>query len=170
MLGEGFAALSAIRCFIESRAVLVSCDYPAGVEPDVSLSSRIGLSIVSFRSLVVSQDVVDEIRFRDSCARSGLRSHEATPKSRCSFPGPLRKQQTIHKKAGEVELRQPIPSFSRELKPGGVQGSPRKVSTPSRRVLCYRTASLLQCCPILFPSPCRPTGCPKSPIDKLNIV
>ena len=42
----------------------------------------------------------------------------------------------LYKKAGEVELSQPKPSFSRGLDP-----PPRKVSTPPKGCFVYRTAS-----------------------------
>ena len=62
----------------------------------------------------------------------------------------------LYKKADEVKLSQPVPSFSRGLNP-----SPRKVSEPPDG--CSVTEPLRRCgiAPFLL-SPCCPTGCPES--------
>ena len=64
----------------------------------------------------------------------------------------------LYKKADEVGLSQPTPSFSRGLNP-----PPRKVSTPPGGCSVsdrFDVAVL----PRYLPSPCRQTRCPKSPI------
>ena len=62
----------------------------------------------------------------------------------------------LQKKADEVELSQPTPSFSRGLDP-----PPREVSIPADG--CSVTDRVVVAgLPHSLPSPCRPTGCPMS--------
>ena len=84
------------------------------------------------------------------------------------FPSSGSGSKQLYKKADEDELSQSTPSFSRELKPvcKGPQG---KCPHPQTGVLLLTTEHALVVLPHSLPSPCPPTGCPRSPVSERKL-